>query len=54
MKRKSPLKTLTERFRELAVFVSIGFVTVVVCSIILIMTYAERKTGAPISYGHSA
>jgi len=36
---------------SLRLFVPIGFVPVVVCSTILIMTYAERKTGAPVGCG---
>ena len=32
-KKKKPSETLTERFRELAVIVSIGLVPVVVCTV---------------------
>ena len=54
LKRKSPQKRLQSVSGSFRLFVSIGFVPVVVCSTILIMTYAERKTGVPLGYGHSA
>ena len=39
---------------SLRLFVPVGFVPVVVCStILMIMTYAERKTGAPLGYDQS-
>ncbi len=50
--KKKPSETLIERFpRACGYSVPIGFVPVVVCSTILIMTYAERKTGVPVGYG---
>ena len=50
LKRKSPQKRLQRVSESLRLFVSIEFVPVVVCSTMPDRTYAERKTGAPISY----
>jgi hypothetical protein len=53
VKKEKPSETLVERFRELAVrySVPIGYVLIVVCSIIPILTYAERVLSVSIGYG---
>ena len=51
--KKKPSETLAGRFRELAVnhSVPLGYVPIVVCSTIPIMTCAERFLSVPIDYG---
>ena len=48
--KKSPQKRLQSVSESLRLFVSIGFVPVVVCSTMLKWTCMERKTGVPIGY----
>ena len=49
--KKKPSEAYRAFPRACGYLVPLGFVPVVVCSTILIMTYAERKSGVPIGYG---